>query len=144
MSRHRSWVFAIAGWIAAPMAAFAYPGGTPNYQTDVAPFCAGCHSSVSADQLVGVPEARVKKELAQVKHLGKIEAAREGSPYAELTPEQRAQLIAGIQKIDAATSVKVIAPAELQPGQVFEVTVEATGGGGPVVGLALVDSARLS
>jgi cytochrome c553 len=25
--------------------AAAYPGGTPNYQTDAAPFCASCHSS---------------------------------------------------------------------------------------------------
>ena len=26
----------------------AYPGGTPDFQTDVAPFCAACHSSVDA------------------------------------------------------------------------------------------------
>jgi hypothetical protein len=28
----------------APLGAHAYPGGTPDYQTDVAPFCASCHA----------------------------------------------------------------------------------------------------
>jgi hypothetical protein len=126
--------------LALPWMAFGYPGGTPDYVTDVGPFCAGCHASVSADQLVGVPEPRVKKELAQRKHLAKIHAPREGSPYASLTEEQRGALIRGIQRIDKVASVQLVAPKKLQPGQVFEVTVEATGGAGPVVGLALVDS----
>ena len=37
--------------------AIAYPGGTPVYQTDAAPFCASCHSSRSADALAGATSA---------------------------------------------------------------------------------------
>lgn len=118
----------------------AYPGGTPNYVTDVAPFCASCHSSISADQMIGVPPARVQGQLVASKHIAKIRAAREGSAYASLTEAQREALIRGIEQIDAAASVKLLAPEKLKVGQVFEVTVEATGGGGPVVGIALVDS----
>lgn len=120
--------------------AHAYPGGTPYYVTDVAPFCASCHSSVSADQFSGVPPQRVQAELADGKHLSKIRAATEGSPYAKLSDAQRGELIADVQKIDAASSVKVAAPTSLKAGQVFEVTITAVGGGGPVVGIALVDS----
>lgn len=129
-----------SGFAGLASSAGAYPGGTPAFVTDVAPYCAGCHSSVSTSQLAGVPEPRARAELAENKHLAKIRAAGEGSPYAELSDEQREQLLAGIQAIDAASSVRVLAPARLEPGAIFEVTVEATGGGGPVVGLALVDS----
>ena len=125
---------------AAPALAPAYPGGTPSYVTDVAPFCSSCHSSVSADHLQGLPEPRVRAQLVENKHIARIRAAAEGSPYAELTEEQRQALIAGILAIDEASSVRVVAPQRVNAGSVFEVTVEATGGGGPVVGLALVDS----
>ncbi len=125
---------------ALPAAVPAYPGGTPNYVADVAPFCTGCHSSVSVDQLVGVPMQRASAELAANKHIAKIQAAREGTPYAALTAAQREVLIEAIQKIDQNSSVRVVAPQSVNAGQVIEVTVEATGGGGPVVGIALVDS----
>ena len=39
--------------LAAPWVAGAYPGGTPDFQTDVAPFCAACHSSRSEEALAG-------------------------------------------------------------------------------------------
>jgi mono/diheme cytochrome c family protein len=123
-----------------PGLAQAYPGGTPAFVTDAAPYCASCHSSVSAAQLTGVPEARVQAELIANKHLAKIRTPAEGSPYAELTDEQRAALIRGIEQIDAASRVDLVTPDALEPGQVFEVTVTATGGGGPVVGIALVDA----
>jgi hypothetical protein len=129
--------FALGIW---PALALAYPGGTPNFVTDVAPFCASCHSSVSGDQLQGVPEQRVQGELAPAKHLAKIRAARDDSPYAALDETRRAALIRGIEAIDAASRVEIAAPAALKPGQVFEVTVSAVGGGGPVAGLALLDS----
>jgi hypothetical protein len=132
-------------WIAIgllwlPGAAAAYPGGTPTYVTDVAPYCAGCHSSVAADQFAGVPEARVQAELADKKHLARIRAPADASPYAKLGQAERAALVQGIQKIDQASSIRVAAPARIQAGQVFEVTATATGGGGPVIGIALVDS----
>ena len=130
----------LAGVLVLAGSAAAYPGGTPAFVTDVAPFCASCHSSRSLGQLEGVPAQRAQAELAVNKHLGKIRAAVAGSPYAELTEEQREQLIAGVEAIDANSAVRVLAPARLQLGAIFEVTVEAKGGGGPVVGLALVDS----
>ncbi len=120
----------------------AYPGGTPSYVTDVAPFCSSCHSSLVESELAGVPPERAQSELAANKHIVEIRSARRGSPYAGLSEQQRSELIAGIEKIDAAASVQLLAPATLKPGQVFEVTVEAKGGGGPVVGLALVDAAQ--
>lgn len=121
-------------------AAFAYPGGTPSYVTDVAPYCAGCHSSVSADQLEGVQPTRASAEVAANKHLAKIKDPAADSPYAKLTPAERDELIAAIQKIDAATTVKVTAPASVKVGQEIEVTVEVHGGSAPVLGIALVDS----
>ncbi len=125
-----------------PAAAAAYPGGTPSFVTDAAPYCASCHASVSAAQLETVAEPRAQAELAPNKHIAKIRNPRADSPYADLTEGQREELIQGIERIDAAARVQIIAPATLKTGQVFEVTVEATGGGGPVVGLALVDSAQ--
>jgi len=125
---------------ALPASAFAYPGGTPGYVTDVAPFCAGCHASTSEAQLLGAPADRIKSEQIAQKHLARIREAREGSGYAELSETQREELIAGIKAIDAASTVKLIAPKTVKAGSVVEVTIEATGGGGPVVGLALVDS----
>ena len=137
----RTLICALLG-VMLPAVAMPYPGGTPHYVTDVAPFCAGCHSSVGPEQLRGVPEARVKAELSANKHLAKIRSAPASSPYAKLAASEREALIGAIQKLDAASSVKLIAPSALKVGQVFEVTVEAYGGGGPVVGIALVDSAQ--
>lgn len=125
---------------ALPAVAAAYPGGTPNYVADVAPFCASCHSSVSIDQLQGVPEQRASAELAVNKHIAKIQAAPEGSPYASLSAQERQALIEGIQRIDRNSAVRVVAPQSVNADQVIEVTVQARGGGGPVVGIALVDS----
>lgn len=130
----------IATSLGLPWLASAYPGGTPGYVTDVAPFCSSCHSSVSADQLAGVPEARARAELIENKHIAKIQNPSENSPYAELTAEQRLALIEGIRAIDAASSVRVVAPQQVKAGSTVEVTIEATGGAGPVVGLGLVDS----
>jgi hypothetical protein len=126
----------------APALSFAYPGGTPDFVTDVAPFCAGCHSSTSPDQLAGVPASRAEDEQVESKHIAKIRAARPDSPYAKLTEQQRAELIAGIQKIDQGSRVEIRAPSSLTTGQEFDVTVKATGGAGPVIGLALVDSGQ--
>ena len=132
------------GWLAAlcalPASALAYPGGTPSYVTDVAPFCTACHSSISVEQLAGVPEQRANAELAANKHLAKIEVAGDGSPYGKLDPAQRRALIAAIRQIDQNSEVRILAPLSVNAGQVIDVTVEARGGGGPVVGIALVDS----
>lgn len=139
MKRVVGFVFA-AGALALAQSAFAYPGGTPSYVSDIAPSCAACHSSVSPDQFSGVPEARASAELVANKHYAKIQTPPEGSPYAKLSPQERDALLAGIKKIDASTSVKLIAPASAKAGEVVDVTVEVTGGAAPVLGVALVDT----
>ena len=86
----RSLLFAgtmLACWL--PLAAAAYPGGTPNYQTDAAPFCASCHSSRSADALAGIGE-RADKEVAEQKHIAVILSGQKG--YASLSESDRQTL----------------------------------------------------
>ncbi|NRA03528.1 MAG: hypothetical protein HRU00_13105 [Myxococcales bacterium] len=131
-----------AAALAFPPGALAYPGGTPLFVTDVAPYCASCHSSLSTEQLRGAPEKRIQSELAGNKHIRKIEAAQPDGPYATLTPAERVALIRGIRAIDAASRVEIAAPAAVKAGELFEVTVTTTGGGGPVIGIALVDAAH--
>jgi hypothetical protein len=120
-----------------PVSAAAYPGGTPAFQTDVAPYCANCHSSRSADALAGAGE-RAARELAETKHLARILAGEAG--YASLSAPDRAALARQIRALDAASSVALACPEVVAPGSAFEVAVEVTGGGGPVVGVGLVDA----
>jgi hypothetical protein len=117
----------------------AYPGGTPTYQTDVAPYCAGCHSSINEQALAGAGD-RATKEVAENKHLASIAAGR--GAYEELLEADRQQLIEWIRAVDANSSVTVQFPAQVAPGETFTVTVDVTGGAGPVVGVALVDDAH--
>jgi hypothetical protein len=128
-------VLAVATFL-APAQAIAYPGGTPNYQTNVAPFCASCHSSRSAEVMAGAGD-RAEKELVKNKHLALILEGKQG--YADLSPEDRATLADQIRALDAASTVTLEAPATVKSGQSFQVTVSVTGGAGPVVGVALVD-----
>ncbi|MDH3520739.1 MAG: hypothetical protein OEM49_09815 [Myxococcales bacterium] len=127
---------AVAG---IPFTAAAYPGGTPDYQTDVAPFCAACHASRSADALAGAGE-RADKELAERKHIAVILSGQQG--YANLGEADRQTLVEQIRKLDAASSVKLKAPSSVKRGETFLVQVSLTGGAGPVVGVALVDRAH--
>ncbi len=131
---------AVAALLLAPGAAFAYPGGTPGYQTDAAPFCASCHSSRTEEELAGAPGDRAVKELVENKHLALIRAGEGG--YGELTPAQRAELIEHVRALDAASGIQMTAPARVAPGEVFTVTVHVTGGAGPAVGVGLVDAAH--
>ncbi len=119
-----------------PAVGSAYPGGTPTYQTDVAPFCAACHSSRSADALAGTGE-RAEKELVESKHIAVILSGQQG--YKSLSESDRQTLAAQIRALDAASTVTLTAPAAVKPGQDFQVQVKVTGGAGPVVGVALVD-----
>ena len=118
-------------------AAGAYPGGTPEFQTDVAPFCAACHASRSTDVLPGIGD-RATAELAENKHFALI-LAGEGA-YADLSETDRKTLVEQLRALDTASSVALVAPAAVDPGQRFEVTVSVTGGAGPVVGVGLADS----
>ena len=139
MAIHRTVALALS-LSALAATASAYPGGTPSYVTDVAPYCAGCHSSVSEDQLQGVPPARASAELAANKHIAKIKTPGPDSPYAKLSQAERDALAAAVEKLDAATSVKLTAPATAKAGSEIEVVVETIGGSAPVLGVALVDA----
>jgi len=141
-ARANAWT---AAWRAAPAAAAllaaapagAYPGGTPSFQTDVAPYCAACHSSRSAAALAGAGE-RAERELAEHKHLAAILAGQGG--YASLGAPDRVALASQIRALDEASTATLRAPAQVAPGVLFEVAVDVTGGGGPVVGVGLVDA----
>ena len=122
-----------------PSSAFAYPGGTPSYQTDVAPFCAGCHSSRSVEVLAGAGE-RATKELTERKHIALILSGQKN--YESLSEPDRQTLADQIRALDEASTVTLTVPAQVQAGATFEVTVNVTGGAGPVVGVALVDRAH--
>ncbi len=61
--------------LAAPLVSSAYPGGTPDFQTNVAPFCAGCHSSRSLEVLDGEVAG---KQLAERKHIALILEGKKG------------------------------------------------------------------
>jgi hypothetical protein len=132
-------VLAVASALAIGQAAWAYPGGTPNYQTDAAPYCASCHSSRDADALAGTGE-RAEKEVAERKHIALILAGEKG--YADLGEADRKLLADQIRALDVASSVALEAPAKVAAGSTFEVTVRVTGGAGPVVGVGLVDAAH--
>jgi hypothetical protein len=123
----------------APGPAAAYPGGTPAFQTDVAPYCAGCHSSRSPEALAG-SGARAERELAETKHLAPLLAGQGG--YASLSAPDREALARQIRALDAASTVALTCPDAVAPGAVFEAMVEVTGGGGPVAGIGLADAAH--
>jgi len=133
--RRFQWLLAVAALV-APAGASAYPGGTPDFQTDAAPYCAGCHSSRSVDALAGAGD-RAVKETVENKHLAVLLSGQKG--YASLTEIDRRALADQIRALDAASTVSLAAPASLLPGQTFDVRVDVTGGAGPVVGVALVD-----
>ncbi len=123
-----------------PAAALAYPGGTPGFQTDAAPFCAGCHSSRSVEVLAGAPGDMATKQLVENKHLAVVEAGSKG--YEKLSEADRKTLADHIRALDAATTVTMEAPGSVKAGETFTATVKVTGGSGPVVGVGLVDAAH--
>ena len=122
-----------------PLVAASYPGGTPTYQTDVAPFCAGCHASRDTASLAGA-EDLAQKEVAERKHIALILAGQQG--YASLSETDRRALAEQIRALDEASTVTLAAPAAVIAGQNFQVAVNVTGGAGPVVGVGLVDRAH--
>lgn len=116
----------------------AYPGGTPDYQTDAAPFCASCHASRSEGALAGSPGDRAVKELAANKHVALVRAGAPNTGYATMTEADRQTLATQIEQIDRASTVTLDVPATVKAGETVTVTVSTTGGAG-VVGIALVD-----
>jgi len=133
------WLPIVLVWTAS-VPGLAYPGGTPAFQTDAAPFCAGCHSSRTEAMLAGAPGGRATKELAENKHYALIQQGEGG--YGELSAAQRAELVAQLRVLDEASTISLEAPERVQAGETFDVVVRVTGGAGPVVGVGLVDGAH--
>lgn len=135
---------AIAGLVAIaallPIEATAYPGGTPDFQTDVTPFCAACHASLEVEHLEGAGMERAEREVAINKHHAAILAGQRH--YAKLDAEERVQLVKWLAAVDAHAKVVLEFPPHVAPGENFQVKAHIIGGAGPVVGLALVDRAH--
>lgn len=125
-------------WLAAA-GVRGYPGGTPHFQTDVAPYCAACHSSTAEADLAGVGD-RAVTELASSKHHAAIRAGL--GPYAELSEVDRARLVEQLLTVDRNSTIALEAPAQVAPGEILQVTIRLIGGAGPVVGVGLVDRAH--
>ncbi|MBI4638399.1 MAG: hypothetical protein HY727_18835 [Candidatus Rokubacteria bacterium] len=122
--------------IAGPQA-HGYVGGPVRNVTDLAPTCAGCHSSFSRDQLRAEPEALAASQVKENKHYKAIE---EGTgPYQNMSPADRQKLLADVRTMDENASITLSAPSSLRPGQEAQVTVTVKGGQG-VVGVFLVDT----
>src|SRR5947209_6863547 len=121
----------------APPHTYGYSGGPLRNVTDLAPTCAGCHSSYSKDQLRNEPEAFANGQVKENKHYKAIE---DGSgPYQQMSPADRQKLLADVKLMDELASVNLSAPASLRPGQEAQVTVTVKGGHG-VVGVLLLDT----
>ncbi len=117
--------------------AWAYPGGPLHDVTDAAPYCAGCHSSVGIEQLRDLPAEQARKRTAAVAHIDAIKAG--SGPYAKLTAQQRARLIADVEEVDANSTISIEVPQSVKAGKTFTATVKAQGGSGPVLGIMLLD-----
>jgi hypothetical protein len=116
--------------------AWSYPGGPLEDVTDAAPYCAGCHSSVDANQLRDMEEQRAR-EMLVASHIPAIKAGE--NSYSKLTPEQRTQLAADVEKVDANAQISLDVPTMLHPGASFAAKVSTQGGSGPVIGVMLLD-----
>lgn len=136
-SRSRLSVFVLS--LSAASAVQAYPGGTPDFQTDVGPYCAACHSSTAPEDLAGLG-ARAETEMPSGQHFMAIQAGT--GPYAELSAEDRGRLIEMLTAMDQNSTIQLEGPAQVAPGAKFQVTVKVTGGAGPSVGVGLVDRAH--
>jgi hypothetical protein len=115
----------------------AYNGGPLRNVTDLAPTCAGCHSSFTKDQLRNEPEAFAASQVKETKHYKAIEDG--AGPYQQMSPADRQKLLADVKLMDELAAVTLSAPASLKPGQEAQVTVNVKGGHG-VVGVFLVDN----
>ncbi|MGH7323164.1 MAG: hypothetical protein ACREJ9_00770 [Candidatus Rokuibacteriota bacterium] len=122
--------------IATPVA-HGYAGGPLRNVTDLAPTCAGCHSSFSKDQLRAEPEAFANAQVKENKHYKAIEDGT--GPYQPMSPADRHKLLADVKLMDELASVTLSAPSSLRPGQEAQITVTVKGGQG-VVGVFLLDT----
>jgi hypothetical protein len=130
----------VAGATAAlrPPEARAYANGVPAFVTDLAPYCAGCHSSRDRAELREMALAHQESQLMVNKHYGALE--RGAGPYGQLSEQERLSILEDVKLVDENTTIEVIGPREAKAGEAIEVTVRVRGGGGPLIGVLLVDA----
>ena len=117
----------------------AYPGGTPRFVTNAAPYCAGCHSSVNAQQLREMPADAAAGMLPENRHYKSISGGEDR--YQKLEPADRQKLLDAVKAMDANCKVELAASdTKVKPSGTFTVTVTTRGGAGPVVGVMLTDN----
>jgi hypothetical protein len=116
--------------------AAAYPAGPTLFVTDLTPSCATCHSMLKVEYTPERKEAATA-ELPTNKHYKALESA--DKDYKLVPEDKRKALLDLVTWVDANSSVSLKAPSTAKPGQTIEVTVETSGGLGPVVGVFLVD-----
>jgi hypothetical protein len=120
----------------APVA-HSYVGGPVRNVTDLAPTCAGCHSSFNREQLRNEPDAFASSQVKENKHYKAIEEG--AGPYKDMSPADRQKLLADVRTMDENASITLTAPSSLKPGQEAQITANVKGGQG-VVGVFLVDT----
>ncbi len=114
-----------------------YNGGPLRNVTDLTPQCAGCHSSMSKEELRVEPEAFAASQTVENKHYKAIE---EGSgPYRDMSEADRQKLLGDVKLMDQNASVALTVPSTAKPGQEIQITATVRGGHG-VVGVWLMES----
>jgi len=117
----------------------AYPGGTPMYVTNAAPYCAGCHSSVNAQQLRDMPADKSAGMLPETRHYSAISNGEDR--YEKLDPADRQKLLDAVKAMDANSKVELaVSETKVKSSGTLTVTVTTHGGAGPVVGVMLTDN----
>ena len=117
----------------------AYPGGTPRFTTNANTFCAGCHSSVGADQLRDQPADLASSMTIENRHYASIQGG--SGAYGKLSEDDRKKLLETVKAMDANCKVEIAASATtVKALGAVTVTVTTHGGAGPVVGVMLTDN----
>ena len=89
---------------------YSYPNGTPFYVTDMAPYCASCHSTAKSTYMPEMPKEFAQREVAKNKHYGFVRSPFPPSPSLELTEQQKGKIIKEDILIDSNSSVTISAP----------------------------------
>src|SRR3990172_6167716 len=85
-----------------------YPNGPLIHVSDLAPACAGCHSSMSADQVRNLPPDFAAKQVVGGKHYQAILSG--AGAYKDLSQADREKLVEDLKLLDANSTVSLSAP----------------------------------
>lgn len=139
MKRYRQMaLFLLAPFLALSAAsADAYSGGPLRNVTDLAPTCAGCHSSASKEQLRMEGDTVAAALIPDSRHYKALEDGT--GAYQNVAAGDRQKLLADVKAMDQNASVTIAVPQSVKPGQEVQITATVKGGQG-VVGVFLVDT----